>query len=183
MKKFKICFFIIFILVLTTGFEVRDDWYLLKSDGFQIEFPKEPVSQPQMTNSEIGELKINLFICDESENKNDSNLVYLTGSTVYPDSIVKIINSDKTGVLNDFFRKSVDGTVTGSKGKLLSEKVIEIDNYPGREIKVDLMEGQAVIKMRLYLVKNKLYIIEIITETSKVPNTSIDRFIDSFKLI
>ena len=44
------------------------------------------------------------------------------------------------------------------------------------------MEGQAIIKMRFYLVKNKLFMEEIITETSKFPNKTIARFMDSFEL-
>jgi hypothetical protein len=44
------------------------------------------------------------------------------------------------------------------------------------------MEGQAIIKIRIFLVKNILFMIETITETGKVPNKSIDRFMDSFKL-
>jgi hypothetical protein len=180
MKKVKTLIGILLVLVLTAGFAYQTDWFLLKSDGFQAEFPVEPVSQPQVVNSEIGELKVNLFMYDASQGGTDSNLVYLIGSTEFPDSIV---NSNMTESVPNFFRGSIDGAVKNVNGKILSETVIEINGYPGREIKVDFMEGQAVIIMRFYLVRNKLLMIEVMTEISKVPNKSSDRFFNSFKLI
>jgi hypothetical protein len=180
MKKAKTLIGIILVLVLTAGFTYQTDWFLLKSDGFQAEFPSEPVSQPQVVNSEIGDLKVNLFMYDASQGGTDSNLVYLVGFTEYPDSLV---NSNMTELIPNFFRGSIDGAVKNVNGKILSETVIEINGYPGREVKIDFMEGQAIIMMRFYLVKNRLFMTEIATETSKVPNKSINRFFNSFKLI
>jgi|WetSurSiteA1Bulk_404760.scaffolds.fasta_scaffold36656_1 hypothetical protein len=179
MKKFKTGIVTIAILLLTMGFATQDNWFLLKYDVFNIAFPKEPTSQPQVINSEIGELKINIFMYDASEAGNDENLVYLVSSTEYPDSL---INSGKTEILPDLFKNTLQGILNNVNGKLLSENVIEINGFPGREVKVDFMEGQAIIKIRIFLVKNKLFMIETITETAKFPNKSIDRFMDSFKL-
>jgi hypothetical protein len=130
-------------------------------------------------NSEIGELKLNIFVYDASESGTDENLVYLVSSTEYPDSL---INSEKTEILPDLFKNTLEGILSNINGKLLSETVIDINGFPGREVKVDFMEGQAIIKIRIFLVKNILFMIETITETGKVPNKSIDRFMDSFKL-
>jgi hypothetical protein len=67
-------------------------------------------------------------------------------------------------------------------GKLLSEKIIQINGFPGREARIDFRDGLAVITMRAYLVKNKMYILQTITETKKDFNKSIGKFMDSFKL-
>jgi hypothetical protein len=179
MKKGKTLIVTIVVLLLTMSFTNQDTWFLLKSDGFTITFPKEPASQPQVVNSDIGELKINIFIYDASESGADDNLVYLASSTEYPDSL---ISSEKTEILPVLFKNTIDGILSNIQGKILSETAIEINGFPGREVKVDFMEGQAIIKIRIYLVKNILYMVETITETSKVPNKSIDKFMDSFKL-
>jgi len=157
-------------------------WYLLESEqyGYKIEFPKEPTENPQVVNSVIGELKMNIFMYDASKGSKDDNLVYMVNYTEYPDTL---INSEKTDVLSDFFRNSIDGAVRNVHGKLLSEKEIKIGEYPGREINIDFKDGMAVIRMRLYLVKNKMYMLQTITETKKDFNKSITRFMDSFELI
>jgi len=179
MKKTKELIGIGFILIMIMGFVNSDEWLLFKSHGFKIEFPKKPDLDSTVVNSAIGKLKMYTFMYDASENKKDENLTYGVLSTEYPDSIV---NSDRTDLLPAYFRNGIDGSVKNVQGKLLSEKTIELNGFPGREIKIDYKEGLAVIKMRLYLVKNKMYIIQTITMTKNEFNKSIDRFMDSFKL-
>ncbi|MCV9386186.1 hypothetical protein [Reichenbachiella ulvae] len=173
---------ILFMTLLLFSFSKSDKWVLFESTeyGFKVDFPKEPTSNPQTVNSEIGLLKMNIFMYEASNNKKDDNLVYMVNSTEYPDTL---INSNKTEILYNFFRNSIDGAVNNVHGKLLSETVITIDEYPGREIRVDFQNGKAVITMRLYLVKNQMYMLQTITETNKDFNNSIKRFFDSFELL
>ncbi|MFN6946338.1 MAG: hypothetical protein ACK4ND_15425 [Cytophagaceae bacterium] len=170
------------ILLSFMSFIQAEKWFLLESKqyGYKIEFPKKPTEKPQVVNSEIGELKMNIFIHDASKDGKDDNLIYMVNYTEYPDTL---IHSDKTEILSDFFRNSIDGAVRNVHGKLLSEKVIQIGEYPGREIKIDFRDGMAVIRMRIYLVKNQMYLLQTITETKKDFNKSITRFMDSFELI
>ena len=170
------------ILFLLMSLSKPETWYLLESEplGYKIEFPKEPTENPQVVNSEIGELKMNIFMLDASKSRKDDNLVYMVNYTEYPDTL---ISSEKIDILDNFFRNSIDGAVRNVHGKLLSEKIIKINEYPGREIKIDFKDGMAVIRIRLYLVKNKLYMLQTITETKKDFNKSINRFMDSFELI
>ncbi|TLX77659.1 hypothetical protein E9993_03180 [Labilibacter sediminis] len=176
---------ITFIAMLAIGllsFAKAGKWFQFESSefGFKIEFPKEPTSNPQVINSAIGELKMNMFMYHASSNGKDDNLVYLANYTEYPDSLV---NSENTETLPTFFRNSIDGAVTNVHGKLLSEKNIAIDEYPGREVRIDFQQGKAVITMRIFLVKNKMYMLQTITATNKDFNKSITQFMDSFKLL
>jgi hypothetical protein len=179
MEKVKILTGIIIILTFGPGFMNQEGSFLLESNGFKMEFPKKPDYETQMLNSAAGELKMNIYTYDASKSGNDDNLLYGFIFTDYPDSL---ISSDKKEILSDFFRNSIAGSVNNVKGKLLSEKNIEINGFPGREIKVDYREGMAIIKTRIYLVKNRLYIIQTITETRNGSNKSIDKFMDSFRL-
>ena len=180
MKKIKTFIGIAVHITIATGFSYQDNWYLLKSDEYKIEFPVKPVPQTQMIKSEIGELKMDIFMHDASENEKDENLVYGFMYTEYPDSL---INSGKTELLTNFFRNAIDGSLGNVKGKLLSETIIEIDKFPGREIKIEFMEGLYIMKMRFYLVRNKMYIIQTITDIKKTDNKSAERFMGSFGLI
>lgn len=116
---------------------------------------------------------------DVSKNEKDENLTYGVITTEYPDTI---IHSDKKELLPVFFRGSVDGAVKNVQGKLLTEKDITLDGFPGKEIDIDYRNGLAVIKMRSYLVKNKMFILQTITKTEKFPNKSLERFMSSFSL-
>jgi hypothetical protein len=168
------------IAILTMSFISSDEWYQCETKNYKILFPKKPSESSQIDNSAIGELTLNLNIYEVSENDTDDNLVYMVNETAYPETV---INSDKKDLLDNFFRKSIDGAVNNVHGKLLSEKIMELNKFPGREIRIDFQNGLAVIKMRMFLIKNRMFMIETITDTKKDFNKSINKFMDSFQLI
>jgi hypothetical protein len=47
---------------------------------------------------------------------------------------------------------------------------------------VDFQEGLAIINMRFYLVNNRMYVLQAISETGKEKNRSVARFMNSFTL-
>ena len=173
-----------FILILSSLISfsfLTETWYSLESPefGFKVLFPKEPVAQNQVTPSAIGELKMNMYILDVSADETEDNLLYLVNYTEYPDSLFANAPEEKfTKVL----KGSVDGMVTNVGGKLLSEKVITLNGSPGREVKVSFQEGAAIINARVYLVRNKMYLLETISYPQKDSNKSIDKFFASFQL-
>ena len=115
---------------------------------------------------------------DASQLKED-NLLYGAIDSEYPDSLV---NSDKSEILPKLFRGSIDGAVRNVNGVLLSENVMNYKGFPGREVRIDYNKGQAIIKMRLLLVHNKMIILQTITETSKDGNNASLHFLNSFQL-
>lgn len=157
-------------------------WTESKSMGYKIEFPQTPEDSVQVVDSPIGKLKLNIKTYEVgAQSPADENLLYLVNCTVFPDSVIKAQTaSDKEGL----FRKTIDGAVKNIGGKIIEEKKIELKGgYPGRELKIDFNSGNAIIFMRLYLVKNKLFLLETITQTNKAPNASITRFFNSFQLL
>lgn len=169
------------LITLLMSFASPEKWFMLVSEehGYQIEFPQEPQANNQVVPSEIGELKMNIYMHDASKSQGDDNLVYMVNFTEFP---AEQIHSSDTDALPEFFRNSIDGAVTNVAGKLLSEKTIQYGDYPGREIKIDFRNGMAVICSRMYLVENNLFMMQTITLTEKQNNKSITRFMDSFKL-
>jgi hypothetical protein len=169
-----------FILVLVTmSCAAQDDWISIEGYGYKILFPKKPTDQSQDIVTAVGKLKMNIFMYETPGPEADDNISYWTMQTIYPDSV---INSDKTEKLDKFFRNSVDGAVGSVHGKLLTEKIIQLNGYPGREFRVDVKDGVAVITMRAYLVKNTMYMLQVVTETKRDFNKSIYRFMNSFSL-
>jgi len=178
MKPIRNVFTGMIMLLFTMSFATIGDWFLFDSKEFSIEFPKQPAASSQNINTAIGDLKMDIFMYDASKD-GDENFLYGLITSEYPDSL---INSKKVEILPTFFRNSIDGTVKDVQGKLLSEKVIEINGFPGREVKVDFQNGLAVIKMRMYLINNKMIVSQTITETSRDNNPGVLKFHDSFKL-
>ncbi|HEX5150083.1 MAG TPA: hypothetical protein VFW07_01475 [Parafilimonas sp.] len=180
MKKIKATLGMLLLTTLTMSFTDPGDWILFTTKDCKISFPKKPSEQSQILNTAIGQLQLNIYSYEADDNEKDDNLVYMLMETAYPDSV---INSDKKEMLENFFRKSIDGAVNNVHGKLLTESIIQYEDFPGREVRVDFRDGLAVIKMRFYLVKNKMFVIQTITDTKNDFNKSIDKFMDSFQLV
>lgn len=170
------------ILFTLLSFAKKDSWIHFESEEFQfeIDFPQKPKAQPQEVETAAGTLKMNMFIYDASEAKSDQNLVYMVNYTAFPKEMLSV--DTETGV-EEFFRGSIDGAVRNVHGKLLSETIISLGDYPGREVRIDFKEGLAVITMRTYLVENQMYMLQTITATEQDFNTSIGKFMDSFKIL
>ena len=178
MRRIYTVAIVLAIAILATGFQKSVDWYQYKSAGYEVAFPAEPKAQQQTVPTQIGDLKMDIRMYEPSKSgQEDDNLVYMTNVTEYPESK---INSDNKANLEAVFRGGIDGSVKNVEGKLLSEKVIEMAGFPGREIKVDVKNGIAIIRARYFLVKNVMYIVQVITATEKFPNAAADRFFSSF---
>jgi hypothetical protein len=182
MKTSKPVIVLVLLVAIIAGFTTSEKWTMIQSKkfGFKIEFPKKPTESFEEIDSDIGKLKMNLFVLDASNLPKSENMIYLVNYTEYPGNSVTSENKD---VLPTFFKGAVEGAVGNVKGKLISEKVVKISGYEGRHIKIDYQEGIAVINMRMFLVKNKMYVIETITATKDDDNKSMTRFMESFKLV
>ncbi|HPH45512.1 MAG TPA: hypothetical protein PLJ60_02790 [Chryseolinea sp.] len=150
-----------------------------KKFGFTILFPKKPINLFPNVESETGLQKFNVSVYEPAKGIMDENYLYRVTCTEYPDSLFSKIDNS---TLEIFFEGSKDAMISKTKGVFLSEKVIELSGFPGREIKASLINGTAVIRVRTYLVKNKVYLVETITDIKKDHNKSIDKFFNSFQL-
>eukprot|EP01028_Stygiella_incarcerata_P013874 TRINITY_DN854_c0_g3_i1.p1 TRINITY_DN854_c0_g3~~TRINITY_DN854_c0_g3_i1.p1 ORF type:complete len:319 (+),score=-37.23 TRINITY_DN854_c0_g3_i1:586-1542(+) len=158
------------------------NWEAFHADeaGFSVLFPHSPSREAQSTDTEIGELEVVQYSY-QPEIGDDANMLYGVGYTTYP---VNTINSETLSAeqLRQVLDGSVNGAVSNVKGTLLSSNNISYKGYPGREIKVEIRNGLAVAKMISYLVKDKMYIIQVISPAKNGENASIDYFINSFKI-
>jgi hypothetical protein len=74
-----------------------------------------------------------------------------------------------------------DGAVASSKGKLKQEKSLLLDQFPGRELTIQIDDKTSVL-LRLYAVKNVLYQTAVIGPPDALASPEAKKFFASFKL-
>jgi len=148
--------------------------------SFSMRFPKEPTESSQIVETEIGNVEVKQYSFEPELGK-DPNILYGVGFSTYPAEYIDGEQMDEAQ-LSEFFENSINGTVENVQGRLLSTHIIRYRGFPGREIKVDVKDGLAVIKMRSYLIRNRMYIVQVISPSGNTFNKSVNYFLDSFEL-
>ena len=134
-----------------------NDWELFRFDRglFQIEMPELPAFSSQRLTTDLGELNMSIFM-HEGEKGVDDNILYMISFTDYPVDKINAAEMDET-TLDEYYKGSVQTSVNNMQGKLLDEKTIDLFGHEGREIKVDYLDGQAIMRMQILLVKKHKY--------------------------
>jgi len=99
----------------------------------------------------------------------------------YSDYPQNVLTNDPRAAL-DAFRNSV---ITSTDGKLLSERSISLNGYRGRELEIEIADDSdtAIARLRIYLVGNRLYYIYTLAPEDRASSPSVEKFLDSFKLV
>ena len=183
MKKFTTPILTSLLIASVCAFTAGDKWYQFESTpfGFKVEFPAKPIEKIKQTSSLAGDLTLNMFeyIVPKEKENTDPNLVYMASYIEYPGDI----DGNNKAKQKELCRKAVDDAAVRLKGKILKENLNTIDGYEGIEARIEYKEETEVLKMRMYLVKNKMYMLETMTKIAKDNNKSIARFMNSFKLV
>jgi len=148
---------------------------LLKSEdgGFEIQTPITLKEESQSTPTAAGNIMLHMYTGETNDR------AYVVGYADYPAALVKMNDPQK---LLDGAR---DGNIGSFQGKIVEEKKITIDGFPGRELTVDARLKNTIdanMRARFYIVNNRLYQIMVIGEKGKISTTDMDSFLQSFKL-
>ena len=182
MKKISLNIILGFFLTAISLTAFSQNWDNISPEECKcaILMPGKPEQAKRTINHPAyGKLTMNFAIL-QPKDSTDPNLVYMLSYTDYPTGT---IHSDSTNTLESFFASSREGAIANVQGKLLSETIVNLSGYPGRELRINFKNGLALIRCRNYLVKNRLYTIQIITLTENNFNNSINKFLESFKLL
>lgn len=177
-KMKKLPLLLICFLLLNNAF-AQNKWEQFKDKDFQLMFPQKPVQESQIIQSEIGPLNLDMYTYQPAEAAKDLNALYMITYVVYPDSI---INSDKKEMIKGVFRGAIDGAVGNIKGKLVSEKEITYKGFPGREAKISFQDGAYIMMIHAFIVKNKMYMLQTVSEIKNDDNKMTTQFFNSFQL-
>ena len=156
-------------------------WYVCNSEAgkFKIEFPAKPQQNEKIVNTPSGPMQMHLLMFD-GDQADEGNKLYMLMYSDYPESV---ISSGKSKSLVDtFFKNAIEGAIHNIQGTLLSVENTNVKNYPGRIVKTSFSTGKGIMEMRMYLVKNRMYILEVGYQKGQLNTTSQQHFFNSFTL-
>ena len=73
--------------------------------------------------------------------------------------------------------------MTGQNVKMLSDRRIDFNGYPGRELKFGVYGGEMIHWVRVYVVGDRTYTMMIVAPASMEASAEAEKFFSSFELI
>ncbi|MDH5654661.1 MAG: hypothetical protein OEZ34_02050 [Spirochaetia bacterium] len=159
----------------------RDDGLtnLISHEGnFSALMPVKPLRSVKKSNSKIGELENYIYYCIVDGENN--TYVYLISYVDYPGNMILSVNK------NDLIRNAIAGSMKRLvRSRLISQQPIYLQNNPGYEAIFTGYQNQSgklvMAKERIFLVKNRMYILLMMTDASNSHDIA-DRFFNSFQI-
>jgi hypothetical protein len=139
---------------------------------FSVLMPGTPVHEAKKADNPLGPVTMHAFLLMRSE---------------VPDGFTVMYNDFPGPIPAGQADAVLDGVVKGAgrRGNTVQEvKKINLTSHPGREL-TTIRKGDAVpvMKHRVYLVRNRLYQVMVVTTEADAASPKVSRFLDSFKLI
>jgi hypothetical protein len=160
----------VFSLVLLAGGFKQTEWPKFKSteENFTISMPSEPKQERTSGRGPFGNGHHIYSLESNGISYTVSNSVFETPPT-QPKDIKRVL---------DFSR---DMVLTVTSGKLLSDKDISLEGFPGREVRIE--KDKKIWTLHAYIVKGRMY--QLMTTEPKAKEQSPDarKFFDSFKFL
>ncbi len=159
----------------------NEDWITLAPEeaGFSIDMPNQPTNQDMNQPSAIGDLKINMLMCEPINDKNGN--YYIVATTDYPIEMVNSTTMTPAEIIN-FYDTVLEGGRTNVKGILIKEGEIKLDSFLVKTVDVKTQDGALNIRFATLLLKNRMYMLQVLTENSLENNKGLERFFKSFNL-
>jgi hypothetical protein len=144
--------------------------YTSKEGRFAVSFPGPPKEERHTVKTPAGPLTTTTVIA-----RLNRAAVCTVAYHDVSDAAVKASTADqRLNLLRD-------GAVQSLQGKLLSEKKVERDRFPGRELLIELPD-QAVYRTRVYVAGARVYQVVVKGPPEAVTSQEADRFLDSFHI-
>jgi hypothetical protein len=139
-----------------------------RDGGFQISVSSTPKEETQSLKIGFATIPLKTFSGDLG-----GDGIYAVAYADFPRGAAAQAGADKV----------LDGCITGvaSRGTLLSSKKISLGFYPGREADVEILGGKATLRVRVYLVNDRLYQVMAGTPKGQINSLTVSSFLDSFK--
>lgn len=140
---------------------------------FSVWMPGEPKKSSQTVDTSGMKIDVTFYTLEVGTG------AYLMSINDYPANLVQTANPQ---LILDGAR---DGGLQNVNATLVNETKIEKDGFPGRDVtaKANVQGKDYTLRIRIYLVSNRLYQLMVLTEPGKIPDGDIAKFMDSFKLL
>lgn len=143
-----------------------------KEGGFVVTMPGKPTIKTVKLPTDFGLTYLNVFMLSTKE-----GFAYFVSFIDYPGNLFE----NKT--IDTALDEARDGIISNTQAQLLKEKMISIKGNPGREIEFQATNGATFGRVRLFVVKQRLYHIMVTTSKDKKSSYHINKFLDSFNLL
>jgi flagellar basal body-associated protein FliL len=141
--------------------------------GFSVDLPGTPKEQKSSQSTAAGNIDIYFY----QLTTNSGAMLYQVGYNDYPEGLIQ------AGAEGQLLDAAMQGGVKAVNGKVVSEKNLTLNGFPGKEAKVSVTSpttGEFII--RIFLVENRMYQLMSGGTSGKIDQTGMDRFLKSFKL-
>jgi len=149
-----------------------------KKGGFFLRIPTDPKYETLNQSTEIGNLEITMATSEflDDEKMSEFNISFVN----YP---IENINAEifTENQLDQFYTNVLNGAMNSTNGELIKKNDVLLSGMDGKSIDVKL-NGSVNLRMAVLLIKNRLYMMQVTTESSLQNNPSVDYFFDSFKI-
>jgi hypothetical protein len=139
---------------------------------FSILIPRIPIQTTETSETNVGEIDQHVFTTIHE------SITYVVSYSKYPQDLT-------TGNPQAVLTELRNSAITGFDGQLVSERSISLNGHPGRELEIKVSDDTSTIiaRVRIFLVRNRLYYLYTITPEDLSPSPNIDKFMDSFRLL
>jgi hypothetical protein len=151
---------------------------VVKENNYTVDFPGPTESRVmQSTTPSYGDISV-AFEGYQPKLKSDQNVFYGFGTSTYTKDITQLLNFD----LDSYYEEAIQTALASRQTTLIRQKKITQNGLEGVEIEESFRGGQAVITNRMFLNKDVLISIQVITPAMNKGNADIGKFLDSFRL-
>ena len=152
----------------------RKEEFVSKEGGFAVAVSGVPAQKKQTVTNPEGPVDIYTLTFALTHPPAEYWIIYID----YPALTVQKKGGDQ------ILKEARDGSVNTVGGTLLSEHGIFLREYPGLEIRYEGASGdENAYKSRLYLVKNRLYVMLVTTPKGQPFSAQAEDFLNSFRLL
>jgi hypothetical protein len=154
------------------------EWEVYKNETleFRAEYPDTPDKTVQKVATAVGQLDMHMVMY--APNSNNDNAVYSIIRSDYPED--SFTDADEARYL-EILDGAVEGARSNLNGTMVFDRSVTFNGFPGRYIKIEI--PGAYVYMNAILVNNTMFIAQVICETEKDNNSSIQKFLNSFDII
>ena len=172
--KFIVAILIQFFLI-TISF--GQDWKEYRSNyaEFSVMVPGPMEMKEQMVETELGKIEVLNFHC-KMEEENPENHLYMMTTYLFPDSSIQLTDAQ---TLDSLFNADIQRSLFDLGGTLLYDESVRESGHPAKLWKVDYDRG--VAKFKCFFINDRYYLLQVYSTKEKSLNTSINRYMQSFR--
>ncbi len=177
-KRHMGCILPFLLVYLSLPLQSQRIWqkFIPPGQSFEVMSPGEMKNGEKSILTDIGSLQPVTWL--HQGNAEDSNYLYLIS---YIDYAEGTFHQDSTEMINSLLDVSVETQVKTLSGDLVYQSEAPFGLHPGVVFRVSYNNNKAVVKGKMILIRDRLYILQVYTLSERSLNPDMDKFLDSFK--